>query len=166
MNLIYSYWTEINTFSYYNNIIISFSECKATEGLCESCSVNGNCFLRLCTGKVGKIKCPSGSHLRIKEAWFGRTDPTVCSYVNVSDCYPQKELKDQQLAALMRICDNETECQLLASYSFQDSCYENVLGDPCPSKGKYLEVNFTCNAGGECFFVLLRKVSAIYIMLI
>ena len=136
-----------------------YLECSKDD--CEvECTVGDKCFFRLCTGVRGAIKCPSNSTLRISRAWWGRISPTICpiSGQNVDDCKPSEEMQAQQLANLTRVCNNETNCEVRATYNFADECGKDLLGDPCPNKGKYLELNFTCEAGaGKSYLFLFSK---------
>ena len=132
-----------------------FSECS--KNFCEvECPVGEKCFFRLCTGFRGAIRCPRNSTLQISRAWWGRTSPKICPFPsqNVSDCSPGKELQAQQLENLARLCNNETDCMLRATYNFADACGKHLLGDPCPGRAKYLEVTFTCEAGRSESYLL------------
>ncbi|XP_057302058.1 mucin-2-like isoform X6 [Hydractinia symbiolongicarpus] len=118
------------------------------------CGLNNQCTERICTGLTRKITCKSGGVLSITGAFFGRTSTIDCKNPSgtITDCVPNATLAESQLDNAKRLCDNETECTLKASFNFQDECKVDVWGDPCPSKSKYIVVNFTCISTGALNF--------------
>ncbi|MED6262553.1 hypothetical protein ATANTOWER_021549, partial [Ataeniobius toweri] len=88
-----------------------------------------------CEFSLANLQCDDGQVISVIGAYYGRTDPTTCSFqrpssqVQKTDCLrPSSEVAAS--------CNGKTTCSVKASKS--------VFGDPCVGTYKYLEVAHIC----------------------
>ena len=97
------------------------------------------------------IRCPSGSKIRIKTAFYGRHDGSKC--VAQSSTNARKKTQNTNCSLPQHItvgiigdaCDNNGACD------FDLGATMSAYNDPCPDTSKYLEYSYECiKSSFEC----------------
>ena len=97
------------------------------------------------------IRCPAGSKIKIKTAFYGRHDSNKCSGTG-SDS--RKKSRNTNCSVPQHVtariigdaCDHESSCEFDLSMKLMSS-----ISDPCPDTSKYLEYSYECvQEGFEC----------------
>jgi len=88
--------------------------------------------LSICQDDKDKITCYGGRKIKIKRAYYGRTEVFKCGVGLTSNCKAEGS-EDK----IKEACDGKASCELHAS--------NDVFGNPCPVyASKYIEVKYTC----------------------
>ncbi|XP_072041829.1 uncharacterized protein [Amphiura filiformis] len=78
------------------------------------------------------LECGVGQTIHVLSALYGRQNSDVCAKrPGHADC-----AADNSLTVVQQECEGFRTCDILA--------HDDVFGDPCPGKSKYLEIEYSC----------------------
>ncbi|CAH1401538.1 unnamed protein product [Nezara viridula] len=106
----------------------------SVEYQCVQDSIHKSRTITICENNTQKITCPRGTSLIIEDAFYGRTDKSIC---------PHQQIYDTQCKAgnafqvVNNKCTHKTECELQSVNTW--------FGDPCQGTYKYLQVKYKCD---------------------
>jgi len=91
--------------------------------------------LNICEGRAGRLSCPVGKVINIKQASYGRLSSRICQ--SGPHTVPRGGCRAVNSLSLVRAqCSRRQSCSLAAS--------NLVFGDPCFGTYKYLNVVYSC----------------------
>ncbi|XP_015255180.1 PREDICTED: L-rhamnose-binding lectin CSL2-like [Cyprinodon variegatus] len=88
-----------------------------------------------CEDSVADLQCDFGPVISVIGAFYGRSDPTTCSFQRPSSQLQKTDCLRPSSEVSAR-CDGKHSCSIKASNS--------VFKDPCYGTYKYLEVSYSC----------------------